>query len=98
MKTLPTTVLFTFHLSALAAPSWAQTYTAASCRQSDGIAVINGPTHTAVNGDTINILAGSCPWILGITVPSNIEISTGLQICPSRPRLLNPFVKEERHL
>src|SRR5437773_7738683 len=31
------------------------TYTAASCNQSDVNAVINGPTHTAVDGDTIKI-------------------------------------------
>lgn len=39
----------------------AQTYTAASCAQSDVNAVINGPTHTAVNGDTIVIPA--CPTV-----------------------------------
>jgi|SRR5579859_514526 len=44
------------------------TYTAASCNQSDVNAVINGPTHTAVNGDTIQIPAGSCTWTTGITI------------------------------
>jgi hypothetical protein len=44
------------------------TYTAASCSQSDVNAVINGPTHTAVNGDTIIIPAGNCTWTSGITI------------------------------
>jgi hypothetical protein len=46
------------------------TYTAASCSQSDVNAVINGPTHTAVNGDTIIIPAtGSpCTWTSSITI------------------------------
>jgi hypothetical protein len=46
------------------------TYTAASCKQSDVNAVINGPTHTAVNGDTIIIpTTGSpCTWTSGITI------------------------------
>lgn len=44
------------------------TYTAASCNQSDVNAVINGPTHKAVNGDTIQIPAGSCTWASGITI------------------------------
>ena len=46
------------------------TYTAASCNQSDVNAVINGPTHKAVNGDTIIIPAtGSpCTWTSGITI------------------------------
>ncbi len=51
------------------------TFNAASCSQIDVNAVINGPTHTAVNGDTINVPAGSCSWVNGITVPSNIGIS-----------------------
>lgn len=58
-----------------AAPSM---YTAASCNQSDVNAVINGPTHIAVDGDTIVIPAGSCTWGPtggGITVSSGIGIS-----------------------
>lgn len=51
------------------------TYTAASCNQSDVNAVINGPTHKAINGDTINIPAGSCTWTGTITVPSGIGIT-----------------------
>jgi hypothetical protein len=50
-------------------------YTAASCNQSDVNAVINGPTHNAVDGDTIKIPAGNCTWSSGITVPSNIGIT-----------------------
>jgi hypothetical protein len=44
------------------------TFTAASCKQSDVNAVINGPTHTAVDGDTIIIPAGTCTWTSGITI------------------------------
>jgi hypothetical protein len=44
------------------------TYTAASCNLSDVNAVINGPTHTAGNGDVIIIPAGSCTWTSGISV------------------------------
>lgn len=46
------------------------TYTAASCNRSDVNAVINGPTHTAVNGDVIVIpTTGSpCTWTSGITI------------------------------
>lgn len=53
------------------------TYTAASCNQSDVDAVINGPTHTAVDGDIINIPAcpGGVTWTSGVAVPSGIGIS-----------------------
>jgi len=44
------------------------TYTAASCNRSDVNAVINGPTHTAANGDTIVIPAGTCTWTSEITI------------------------------
>jgi len=46
------------------------TFTAATCNQPDVNAVINGPTHVAVNGDTIIIpAAGSpCTWTSGITI------------------------------
>src|SRR5271156_6659460 len=50
------------------AQSGGATIKAASCQQSDVNAVINGPTHTAVNGDTIQIPAGSCTWTSGITI------------------------------
>src|SRR5271155_1615018 len=53
----------------------AATYTAASCNQSDVNAVINGPTHTAVNGDRIVIPAGTCTWTSGITVPSAVGLT-----------------------
>ncbi len=69
--------LFTLLLGALSATAArAQgTYTAASCGYSDVNAVINGPTHTAVDGDTIKIPSGSCTWTSGISVPSGIGIS-----------------------
>jgi hypothetical protein len=50
------------------------TYTANSCNYSDVNAVINGPTHTAVNGDTINIPSGTCTWT------SSLSISVGISI------------------
>ena len=52
-------------------PAHAQgTFTAASCNRSDVNAVINGPTHTAVNGDTIVIppTGSPCTWTSGITI------------------------------
>ncbi|MGO8756727.1 MAG: hypothetical protein ACLQG3_01255 [Terracidiphilus sp.] len=55
--------------------SYAATYTAASCNYSDVNAVINGPTHKAVDGDTIQIPSGTCTWASGITVPSGIGIT-----------------------
>jgi hypothetical protein len=48
------------------------TYTAASCNYSDVNAVVNGPTHTAVNGDTIHVPAGTCTWTSSLTAPSGI--------------------------
>ena len=51
------------------------TYTAATCNRSDVNAIINGPTHVAVDGDTIDIPAGSCTWTTGVTVPSGVGIS-----------------------
>ena len=50
------------------AQSGGATIKATSCQQSDVNAVINGPTHTAVNGDTIEIPPGSCTWTSGITI------------------------------
>jgi hypothetical protein len=50
------------------------TVNAASCNESDVNAVINGPTHTAVSGDTINIPAGSCTWTTQMTVSVDITI------------------------
>lgn len=64
-----------FALFMFASHAWAGTYTAASCSQADVNAVINGPTHTAVDGDVIQIPAGSCTWTSGISVPSNIGIT-----------------------
>jgi hypothetical protein len=62
--------------SSLAPSAKAQgTFTAATCNQADVNALINGPAHKAVNGDTINIPAGSCTWTSGISVPQGIGIS-----------------------
>jgi hypothetical protein len=52
----------------------AATYTATSCNQSDVNAVINGPNHTAVTGDTIIIPAGSCTWSRALNVPAGITL------------------------
>ena len=51
------------------------TYTAKSCSYADVNAIINGPTHTAVRGDTINIPAGTCVWssTLNIHVPITLQ-------------------------
>jgi hypothetical protein len=66
-----------FVLTVFAAVGHAQsTYTAASCNYSDVNAVINGPTHTAINGDTINI--PSCPS--GVTWSSGLTISVGITL------------------
>lgn len=65
-----TTIVFLMGLRA-----WAGTYTAASCSQSAVNAIINGPTHTAADGDVIQIPSGSCTWTSGITVPTNIGIT-----------------------
>jgi len=48
--------------------------TAASCNYNDVNAVINGPTHTAIAGDTIIIPDGSCTWTSGINVPVPITL------------------------
>jgi hypothetical protein len=62
--------IFTFVLFGASLCRAQGTYTAASCSRSDVNAVINGPTHTAVNGDTIIIpTTGSpCTWTSGITI------------------------------
>ena len=65
-----------FFCLALTSPARSQgTFTAKSCNQIDVNAVINGPTHTAINGDTINIPTGSCTWTTGIIVPAGIGIT-----------------------
>lgn len=57
-----------------AKPAYAGTFTAASCGRADVNAVINGPTHVAIDGDIIIIPSGSCTWTTGITVASGIGI------------------------
>jgi len=75
MRTLTIVILFVLCM-AFAPPARSQgTFTAASCNRSDVNAVINGPTHTAVNGDTIIIPVGSCTWTSGIIVRNGIGIS-----------------------
>lgn len=53
-------------LSCASDVAFAGTYTATTCNYSDVNAVINGPRHTAVNGDVIIIPAGTCTWTSGI--------------------------------
>lgn len=48
--------------------------TAASCNESDVNAVIHGPTHVAIDGDTILIPAGSCTWTSTLSVGVGITI------------------------
>jgi hypothetical protein len=52
----------------------AATFTAATCNESDVNALINGPTHTAVTGDTIIIPNGSCTWSSQLNVPVGITL------------------------
>lgn len=75
MKKTPRTVLITMFLITLATRLWAQgAYAAATCSVTDVNAVINGPAHTAVDGDTINIPAGLCTWTSSLTVTKGISI------------------------
>lgn len=67
-------IIFILFLVSLPALSQS-TITAASCNQTDVNSVINGPSHIAVNGDTIVLPPGTCTWASGITVPSNIGIT-----------------------
>jgi len=75
MKKLIIFMLFIFCLGLTPTARSQGTFTAASCSQSDVNAVINGPTHNAVNGDTINIPAGTCTWTSGIAVRAGIGIA-----------------------
>lgn len=60
-------------------PMWAQaTYTAASANYSDVNAVINGPTHTAINGDIIQIPCSgtqSVTWTSQLVVTASIKLT-----------------------
>ena len=51
------------------------TYFAQSCSRTDVNAVINGGIHTAVDGDTILVPAGSCTWTSSVAAPSNIGLA-----------------------
>ncbi len=77
MRALAKGLLFTLlaYLAFAVAVRAQGTYTAATCNQSDVNAVVNGPIHTAVDGDTIIVPTGSCTWSTGITYPSNIGIT-----------------------
>jgi len=58
-------------------PPWAKaqgTFVAASCSQSDVNAIINGPKHTAADGDIIQVPAGTCTWTSGVSTSKAISI------------------------
>lgn len=60
-----------FILAAIPSISFGQgTFTSASCSRADVNAVVNGPTHTAISGDTIAVsnVGSPCTWASGITV------------------------------
>lgn len=50
------------------------TYTASTCNYADVNTIINGPTHTAINGDIIHIPAGTCTWTSSLAVTVGISI------------------------
>jgi hypothetical protein len=75
MRQLVVVVLFSLCVALVPTARAQGTYSAATCNQNDVNAVINGPTHTAVDGDIIQIPEGSCTWTNGITVPSGIGIT-----------------------
>jgi hypothetical protein len=74
---MKTSLAFFTLLAALSCtPAQAQsTYTAASCNFSDVNAVINGPTHKAVSGDTITIPAGNCTWTNSLSIMAGITLT-----------------------
>ena len=71
---------FTFFLSALAAPLWAQgTYMAASCNQSDVQIAINKEIASAADGDVIAIPPGTCTWTGTTPVSGRFTTSVTIQ-------------------
>lgn len=80
VKPSPKAVLFTFLLSALAAPSWAQiTFTAASCKLADVQAAINAELSTPADGDVIVIPSGTCTWTGSTQVSASFTTSVTIQ-------------------
>ncbi|HEY1648208.1 MAG TPA: hypothetical protein VGF96_09520 [Terracidiphilus sp.] len=67
-------LLMTMTMAAYAQSS-GSTVTAASCQESAVNAVINGPTHTAANGDTIVIPAGTCTWTSQLSIQVGITLT-----------------------
>lgn len=61
--------------SAARGQSTGSTITATSCQETAVNAVINGPTHTAVNGDTIVIPAGTCTWTTELSIEAGITLT-----------------------
>jgi hypothetical protein len=104
-KALPFALLLST-LLLFAARARAGTYTAADCNQNSVNAVIHGPTHTAVDGDVINIPAGSCTWTSGITIPVGLGITIIGSGTPNGKRSLrilygncyHPCQRREQHV
>ncbi len=68
--------LFSFTLAVHAQTSSAS-YTAASANESDVNAVINGPIHTAVNGDVIQI---PCSGTTSVTWSSTLKVTANITL------------------
>src|SRR5271163_24431 len=56
------------------------TFTAASCNLSDVNAVVNGPTHVAIAGDTIIIPSGTCTWGSNSASDSPLSITVDITL------------------
>ena len=54
--------------------AYAPAYAVADCQQTSVNNSINGPTHTAVDGDTILVPAGTCTWGSAMTITKAIGI------------------------
>jgi hypothetical protein len=84
------TLILTLAALLVAASAMAQgSYTAATCNQTDVNAVINGPTHTAVAGDTINIpsTGSPCTW-----TSSSGTTGSGNQVLSTSPTITTPVL------
>src|ERR1700744_3258374 len=64
-----------FILPVMPTTAHAATVTAATCNYADVNAVINGPTHTAANGDTIIVPAGTCTWTSALSITAGFTVT-----------------------
>lgn len=67
-------LLISLGVCALNAQTHTATYIAATCNLSDVNAVINGPTHTAIDTDVIQLPSGICSWTSQLLVKAGISI------------------------